>query len=340
MGRKIKAVKPRKLPTKQPSSEAIRLQKIKKPANNNIGNKPKLASNINNKPKPAKTKNNRKSRDKTDDGVETGSAAEMADTAAGVTNLVLPTVETDSTLQLLAEKTAAAERQAKKNDVEGDQVAPQKVKVKRRDAFVKMSTNQTEETNPEEEFIEVPTENPEDQASNKSVKRKSKQKADGIRKNKKKRKTKNYAAIYLSHIPHGFYEKQMHEFFEQFGTVTNLRLGRSTKSGRSKGYAFVEFKYLEVAKIVAETMNNYLMFNKILKCEVIPKEKMSRAMFLGKVNPQRPQGLVARQKAKKLHNSIKSERTNSNSKNRTKRKMKSLHSKLQGLGIEYNIEAA
>jgi len=340
MGRKIKAVKPRKLPTKQPSSEAIRLQKIKKPANNNIGNKPKLASNINNKPKPAKTKNNRKSRDKTDDGVETGSAAEMADTAAGVTNLVLPTVKTDSTLQLLAEKTAAAERQAQKNDVEGDQVAPQKVKVKRRDAFVKMSTNQTEETNPEEEFIEVPTENPEDQASNKSVKRKSKQKADGIRKNKKKRKTKNYAAIYLSHIPHGFYEKQMHEFFEQFGTVTNLRLGRSTKSGRSKGYAFVEFKYLEVAKIVAETMNNYLMFNKILKCEVIPKEKMSRAMFLGKVNPQRPQGLVARQKAKKLHNSIKSERTNSNSKNRTKRKMKSLHSKLQGLGIEYNIEAA
>jgi len=338
MGRKIKAVKPRKLPTKQPSSEAIRLQKNKKPANNNINNKLKPANNISNKPKPAKAKNSKKkSQDKTDD-IENMSS-EMSDTAAaaGVTNLVLPTVETDSTLQLLAEKTAAAEREAEA--AAADQ-APQKVKVKRKDALVKNGTNQTDKTSPEEEFIEVPTENPEDQASDKSVKKNSMQKGDGVRKTKKKRKTKNYAAIYLSHIPHGFYEKQMHDFFEQFGTVTNLRLGRSTKSGRSKGYAFVEFKYLEVAKIVAETMNNYLMFNKILKCEVIPKEKMSRAMFLGKVNPLRPQGLVARQKAKKLHNSKKTAKTNSNSKSRTKRKLNSFHSKLQGLGIEYNIEVA
>lgn len=340
MGRKIKAVKPRKLPTKQPSSEAIRLQKNKKPANNNINNKPKPANNISNKPtKPAKTKNSkRKLQDKTDD-IENMSS-EMSDTAVatGVTNLVLPTVETDSTLQLLAEKTAAAEREAEAAAA-ADQ-APQKVKVKRKDPLVKNDTNQTEKTSPEEEFIEVPTENPEDQASDKSVKKNSMQKGDGVRKTKKKRKTKNYAAIYLSHIPHGFYETQMHDFFEQFGTVTNLRLGRSTKSGRSKGYAFVEFKYLEVAKIVAETMNNYLMFNKILKCEVIPKEKMSRAMFLGKVNPLRPQGLVARQKAKKLHNCKKTEKTNSNSKSRTKRKLNSFHSKLQGLGIEYKIEVA
>ena len=55
--------------------------------------------------------------------------------------------------------------------------------------------------------------------------------------------------IYISHIPHGFYEKQMREFFGQFGSVTNLRLGRSKKTGKSCGYAFVEFKYPEVAKV-------------------------------------------------------------------------------------------
>ena len=27
----------------------------------------------------------------------------------------------------------------------------------------------------------------------------------------------------FSHIPHGFYETQMREFFSQFGTITNLR---------------------------------------------------------------------------------------------------------------------
>merc|ERR1712037_1066883 len=44
---------------------------------------------------------------------------------------------------------------------------------------------------------------------------------------------KNRAVIYISHIPHGFYEKAMRAFFGQFGTVTNLRLGRSKKTGRS-----------------------------------------------------------------------------------------------------------
>merc|ERR1712106_684617 len=50
----------------------------------------------------------------------------------------------------------------------------------------------------------------------------------------------NRGVVYVSHVPHGFYEKQMREFFGQFGTVTDLRLGRSKKTGRSCGYAFIE----------------------------------------------------------------------------------------------------
>ena len=61
---------------------------------------------------------------------------------------------------------------------------------------------------------------------------------------------KNRGSVYISHIPHGFYEKQMRAFFSQFGTVTNLRLGRSKKTGKSRGYAFVEFKFMEVAKVI------------------------------------------------------------------------------------------
>ena len=60
---------------------------------------------------------------------------------------------------------------------------------------------------------------------------------------------KNRGVIYISHVPHGFYEKQMREFFGQFGTVTNLRLGRSKRTGKSCGFAFVEFKFGEVAKV-------------------------------------------------------------------------------------------
>ena len=58
--------------------------------------------------------------------------------------------------------------------------------------------------------------------------------------------------------------------FLQFGSVTNLRLGRSRKTGASRGFAFIEFRFVDVAKIVADTMNNYLMFEKLLKCKLVP----------------------------------------------------------------------
>lgn len=35
--------------------------------------------------------------------------------------------------------------------------------------------------------------------------------------------------IYLGHIPHGFYESEMRNFFQQFGTVNRVRLSRSKK---------------------------------------------------------------------------------------------------------------
>lgn len=73
--------------------------------------------------------------------------------------------------------------------------------------------------------------------------------------------------IYLGRIPHGFYEEQMKEYFSQFGEITRLRLSRNKKTGRSKHFAFLEFKNAEVAKIVADTMDNYLLFGHLLKCK-------------------------------------------------------------------------
>jgi len=86
--------------------------------------------------------------------------------------------------------------------------------------------------------------------------------------------------VYIGHIPHGFYEAQMKDFFSQFGTVNKLCHVRSRKTGYSRGFAFVEFEFEEVAKIVADTMNNYLMFNKLLKCEFVPHEKVKSSWFL------------------------------------------------------------
>ncbi len=35
--------------------------------------------------------------------------------------------------------------------------------------------------------------------------------------------------VYLGHIPHGFYEKEMRGYFSQFGKVTRLKLFKSKK---------------------------------------------------------------------------------------------------------------
>jgi len=151
---------------------------------------------------------------------------------------------------------------------------------------------------------------------------------------------KNRAVIYISHIPHGFYEKAMRAFFGQFGSVTNLRLGRSKKTGRSCGFAFVEFKYREVAEVVAESMNNYLMFDRLLKCSVVPKERTSKAIFRGKVKEQKPPGKMAMMKHKRLVNAVKCEETVQRRQVRQAKRVKKSMSKLEKAGIKYNFQIA
>ena len=97
-----------------------------------------------------------------------------------------------------------------------------------------------------------------------------------------KRGTKEGSGVvYVGRIPHGFYEHEMREYFSQFGDISRLRLSRSRKNGGSKHYAFVEFTSAGVAEIVADTMDNYLMFGHILKCKLVAKEQIHESMWKG-----------------------------------------------------------
>ncbi|KAM7407895.1 hypothetical protein PAMA_003586 [Pampus argenteus] len=87
--------------------------------------------------------------------------------------------------------------------------------------------------------------------------------------------------IYVGHLPSGLFEPQLKSYFEQFGKILKLRLSRSKKTGGSKGYAYIQFDCDEVAKIVAETMNNYLMGERLIKCHVVPPEKVHTKLFAG-----------------------------------------------------------
>lgn len=77
------------------------------------------------------------------------------------------------------------------------------------------------------------------------------------------------AVIYIGRIPHGFYEDEMRRYFKQFGDILRLRVARNKETGKSKHFGFVEFKEMEAAKAAVTAMNNYLLFEKILKVEIV-----------------------------------------------------------------------
>ena len=145
---------------------------------------------------------------------------------AEIAETELPSVETDVSLKKIAEESNKVEKQVEK-------------KGKKSKAKVAAVSEQEEEP-----YLSVSNKSEDGQAP----------KGPGFS------DPKNRGSVYVSHVPHGFYEKQMRAFFSQFGTVTNLRLGRSKKTGKSRGYAFVEFKFMEVAKVRIFTK---LLFNLI-----------------------------------------------------------------------------
>ena len=95
----------------------------------------------------------------------------------------------------------------------------------------------------------------------------------------RRRRHADRGVVYLSHLPYGFFEEEMKGFFKQFGEVTRLRLSRNPKTERSNHYAFVEFEDQEVAKIVAETMDKYMMYGHTLVSRFVEPAEVKPSMF-------------------------------------------------------------
>ncbi|KAM3607374.1 uncharacterized protein V6R79_006590 [Siganus canaliculatus] len=139
--------------------------------------------------------------------------------------------------------------------------------------------------------------------------------------------------IYVGHLPHGLFEPQLKTYFEQFGSVQRLRLSRSKKTGGSKGYAFIEYDCDEVAKIVAETMNNYLMGERLIKCHVIPPEKVHEKMFVGSKKKFKKPALPAVTR----YNKTRTEEQLTKMKDKLLRKELRIRKRLAAHGIDYDF---
>lgn len=127
----------------------------------------------------------------------------------------------------------------------------------------------------------------------------------------------------------------MKGYFSQFGDISRLRLSRNKKTGASKHYAFIEFESEEVAQIVTETMDNYLLFGKLLKCKLIPSEKVHEELFVGANKVYKPMNtvLVHRQK----FNKPKTPEALAAKHSKLFKAEKQIREKLKAAGIEYDF---
>ncbi|KAK7690644.1 hypothetical protein QCA50_005743 [Cerrena zonata] len=153
----------------------------------------------------------------------------------------------------------------------------------------------------------------------------------------KKKPAADKGVIYLGRVPHGFYEDQMKSYFTQFGDVTRLRLSRNKRTGRSKHYAFIEFDSSSVAKIVAETMDNYLLMGHILTCKVIPKDEVHPELWIGANRKWR--AVPATRAARVKHNKPRTEEEQQKVESRLVKRQSEKKRKLAEAGIDYDFDA-
>uniref|UniRef100_A0A8C4TU33 Nucleolar protein interacting with the FHA domain of MKI67 n=1 Tax=Falco tinnunculus TaxID=100819 RepID=A0A8C4TU33_FALTI len=157
---------------------------------------------------------------------------------------------------------------------------------------------------------------------------------------KVQRASKNRAAkeltpgvVYVGHLPRWLCEPQLYQYFQQFGTVTRLRLSRSKKTGNSKGYGFIEFESDDVAKIVADTMNNYLFSERLLKCQFMSPERVHENLFKNSNKIFRKPSLPAVRRYNKIRSLVQKARMTK----RLLRKEKLVRKRLAEKGLDYDF---
>ena len=131
----------------------------------------------------------------------------------------------------------------------------------------------------------------------------------------------------------------MRSYFSQFGEITRLRLSRNRRTGKSKHYAFIEFADADVAGIVADTMNNYLLFGHILKCKIVLRDDIEvvEKLFVGANKRFKPRPGAKLQKAE-----LEKKRTREEWRKKEKAensKRRGINKRLKRKGIDYEFDA-
>ncbi|CAD6979957.1 unnamed protein product [Tilletia controversa] len=154
-------------------------------------------------------------------------------------------------------------------------------------------------------------------------------------------KTKNNSkeipgVLYVGRLPHGFYEDQLRAYFSQFGTVTRLRLSRNRSTGAPKHYAFIEFADRDVAAIVQETMDNYLLDGHLIQVKEMKGEEVHERLWVGSGRKFRP---IPRHRVQRLrHDQPKTDEQKQKVEANLLKRESKRRRKLEEAGINYQFD--
>lgn len=141
--------------------------------------------------------------------------------------------------------------------------------------------------------------------------------------------------LFIGHLPNEFEERDLRNFLQQFGKLVNIRISRSVTSGKSRGYAFVRWQDAETAKIVAETLQGYLVGGHRLVCHTVPNPSKHVFFNTDKVIEQRKirRQVDEKKRAQSLENTGKIKEITARLIKRERKK----RAKLEELGIDYDF---
>lgn len=79
-------------------------------------------------------------------------------------------------------------------------------------------------------------------------------------------RTKVSRTVYLGSIPYDQTEQQILDLCNNVGPVTGMKMMFDLATGKSKGYAFIEYKDLATSASAVRNLNGYSLGNRTLKC--------------------------------------------------------------------------
>jgi nucleolar protein 15 len=128
----------------------------------------------------------------------------------------------------------------------------------------------------------------------------------------------------------------LQDYFGQFGKVTRTRVSRSKRTGKSKGYAFLQLQHTEVAAIAAEAMNGYMMFGHTLRCHPIAPADVNASMFkhANRKMRRKPWLKIAAERHNRERSAAEEQRRENVLVNKDARR----RAKIQQAGIEYDYD--